>query len=72
MLNIKEEVEICLLRKGLSMRQTAKLLRERGCDVPLGSGLSTQFRNKRVKFQTVSEILDFLGYELIIKEKDNH
>ena len=69
MLDIKEEVEICLLRKGLSMRKIASLLKEKGYDVPIASGLSNQFRTKRVRFQTVQEILDYLGFELVIKEK---
>lgn len=69
MINIKEEVEICLLKKRLSMRKLASLLRENGFDVPKDSGLSNQFRKKRVRFETVQEILDFLGYELVIREK---
>lgn len=69
MINIKEEVEICLLKKRLSMRKLASLLRENGFDVPKDSGLSNQFRRKRVRFETVQEILDFLGYELVIREK---
>lgn len=71
MINIKEEVEICLLKRGLSMRKLAELLLDKGIGVPVKSGLSTQFRKKRVRFETVQEILDFLGYELIIREKQN-
>lgn len=51
------------------MRKLASLLRENGFDVPKDSGLSNQFRRKRVRFETVQEILDFLGYELVIREK---
>lgn len=68
-MNIREEVGICLLKRGLSMRKLASLLRENGFDVPKDSGLSNQFRRKRVRFETVQEILDFLGYELVIREK---
>ena len=70
MLNIKEELTICLLRRGLSMRKIIKILREKGCDVPASSGMSAQLNKKRIRFQTVQEILDYLGYELVIKEKD--
>lgn len=69
MLNLREELVICLLRRGMSMRKAAKILREKGCDVPKESGLSVQLKNKRIRFQTVQEILDLLGYELVIREK---
>ena len=69
MLNIKEEVQICLLKRGLSMRKIARLLREKGLNFPKESGLSVMFNKKRIKFETVQEILDYLGYELVIKEK---
>lgn len=72
MLDIKEEVEICLLRRHLSMRKLALLMREKGYDIPVASGLSNQFRRKRVRFETVQDILDFLGYEFVIREKKNY
>lgn len=51
------------------MRKIIKILREKGCDVPESSGMSAQLNKKRIRFQTVQEILDYLGYELVIKEK---
>ena len=69
MLNIKEELMICLMRKGLSLRKVIKLLKDKGIDVPCSSGLSVLLNKKRVRFETVQEILDYLGYELVIKEK---
>ena len=49
MLNIKEEVQICLLKRGLSMRKIARLLREKGLNFPKESGLSVMFNKKRIK-----------------------
>ena len=69
MLDIKEEIQIALLRKGLSMRKISKILREQGCDMPKASGLSVQLNKKRVRFETVQQILDYLGFELVIREK---
>lgn len=69
MLNIKEELEICLLRKGLSMRKVIDILKNKGIDIPCSSGLSVQLKNKRVRFETVQQILDYLGYKLVIEEK---
>lgn len=51
------------------MRKLAVKLLELGYDVPVKGGLSNSFNKKRVKFQTVQEILDYLGYELVIREK---
>ncbi len=69
MIDIKLELEILLLRKGLSMRKLISRLREKGCDIPKSGSMSVQLKNKRVRFQTVQEILDYLGYEIVIKEK---
>jgi len=69
MLNIREELTLCLMRRGMSMRKVAKILRQNGCDVPVDSGLSDSLKKNRIRFQTVQEILDLLGYELVIKEK---
>lgn len=69
MLDIKQEIQILLLKSGLSMRKIAQLLREKGYDIPKASGLSYRFNQKRVLFETVQLILDYLGYELVIVKK---
>ena len=69
MINIYEEVRIILFRKHLSMRKLAQKLREIGYKIPVDGGLSDQFNKERVKFKTVQTILDYLGYELVIREK---
>lgn len=69
MLNLKEEITLCLLRRGTSMRKVAKVLREQGFDIPISSGLSSSINKKRVRFETVQQILDYLGYKLVIEEK---
>lgn len=69
MLDIKEELEICLLKRRLSMRKVIDILKNKGIKIPCSSGLSVQLKNKRVRFETVQQILDYLGYELVIKEK---
>lgn len=69
MLDIYEEIRIILLRKGLSMRKLAVKLLDFGYKVPVKGGLSEQFKHERVRFKTVQQILDFLGYEIVIREK---
>ena len=69
MINIHEEVKILLWRNNLSMRKLAIKLRELGINVPANSGLSNKFNNKTIRFDEVQNILDYLGYEIIIKEK---
>jgi hypothetical protein len=46
-------------------------MQEAGYDIPKSATMSTQLKNKRIRFQTVQEILDFLGYEIVIREKQN-
>jgi len=71
MINIKEEIQILLLKNGLSMRKIAEILRKKGIDIPKASGLSYRFNKKRVRFETIQEILDYLGYEIKIIKKEN-
>lgn len=70
MLDIKQEIGILLWKKGVrSMRKLISLMEEKGYDIPKPSTISTQLNKKRIRLQTVQEMLDFLGYELVIKEK---
>lgn len=71
MIDIKQEIQILLLKNCLSMRKMAEILRQKGLDVPKASGLSYRFNQKRVLFETVQQILDYLGYEIKIVKKDN-
>jgi hypothetical protein len=69
MLNIYEEVKILLIRKGLSMRKIAGKLRELGHKIPANGGLSNKFNKKTIRFEEIQLILDYLGYEFVIREK---
>lgn len=70
MLDIKQEIGILLWKKGVrSMRKLISLMNDKGYNIPKPSTMSVQLNKKRIRFQTVQEILDFLGYELVIKEK---
>ncbi len=69
MLNIYEEIRIILLRQGLSMRKLSIKMNEENLKVPVEGGLSNSFAKGSIKFRTVQQILDFLGYELVIREK---
>lgn len=46
-----------------------RILIDKGYKIPVASGLSTQLNNKRIRFETVQQILDYLGYEIVIREK---
>ena len=70
MIDIKQEIQILLLKNCLSMRKMAEILRQKGINVPKASGLSYRFNQKRVLFETVQEMLEYLGYEIKIDKKD--
>ncbi len=70
MIDIKQEIQILLLKNCLSMRKVSTILREKGINVPKASGLSYRFNQKRVLFETVQQILDYLGYEIKIVKKE--
>ena len=69
MLNIKEEIQVLLLRRGLSMRELIKRMKDEGHEMPGIGSLSRMLSRKTVRFEKIQEILDFLGYELEIKSK---
>lgn len=69
MLNIKQEIQVLLLRSGLSMRKMIKKMNENDLNKIQASSLSRMLKDKTVKFELIQEILDYLGYEFIIKPK---
>ncbi len=70
MLNIKEEIQILLLKKGLSMRKLIKRMENENLEIPTIGSFSRMLSRKTIRFEKVQEILDFLGYELEIKAKE--
>jgi len=69
MLNIREELKVLVVRNGTSLARTLRKMIEMGYKVPTSSNISTKFKNETIKFKEVQEIVDFLGYELVIKKK---
>lgn len=70
MLDIKQEIKILILRRGISsMRKLITQMRSDGYNIPLSGTMSNQLNRKRIRFETVQEILDYLGYEFVIREK---
>ncbi|MDD3419908.1 MAG: hypothetical protein PHE78_04835 [Candidatus Gastranaerophilales bacterium] len=69
MLDIKEEIQVLLLRTGLSMRKMIEKMNGVGLTKIQTSSLSRMLKEKTIKFELIQQILDFLGYELIIKKK---
>ncbi len=70
MLNIKQEIQVALLRKGLSMRKMLKRMTDAGLTKIQNPSLVRMFNDKTIRFELVQEILDYLGYELIIRPKN--
>lgn len=69
MLDIKLEIEIALLKCGLSMRKLISRMHDSGIKISQSNTISSQLCNKRIRFDTVQDMLDYLGYELVIREK---
>ncbi len=53
----------------MSMRKLLVKMNEAGYDMPASSNFSVMLNKRRIRFETVQEILDFLGYEFKIVEK---
>ena len=69
MIDIKEEIQVLLLRQGMSMSKMTRLMKSEGLSDVNITSLSRMLTTKTIKFQTVQNILDFLGYEIEIKKK---
>ena len=69
MLDIKEEIQILLLRNGLSMRKKIKKMNEQDLMQVKITSFSRMLNDKTIKFELVQQVLDFLGYEINIKKK---
>lgn len=67
MLNIREEIDILLLRRHSSLNKLSKEMREKGYDIP--KNLPEAFNEKSIKFRVIQDILDYLGCQIVIKEK---
>ena len=51
------------------MNKTVHALREAGIISSGPSNMSAKIINKTIKFEEVQQILDYLGYKLVIEEK---
>lgn len=69
LMDIRKELKILLVKEGTSMRKVVKATRGSNYDIPNESTISSELINQRIRFQTVNDILDYLGYEIIIREK---
>lgn len=71
MIDIKQEIQVLLLRRGLSMSKMTRNMEQDGILNLNIASLSRMLTTKTVKFETVQQILDYLGYEIDIKPKKN-
>ncbi len=70
MIDIKQEIQVILLRNGMSMSKLTRKLQNEGISNINIASLSRMLTTKTIKFETVQQILDYLGYEIDIKKKN--
>ncbi len=66
MIDIKEEIQIILLKKKLSLRKLVGKMNEEGYQLGSVQNLSNKLSKKTIKFEEVQEILNFLSCEIKI------
>lgn len=69
MLDIYNEIRALVYRRGTSLTKMLADLRAKGIKVAEQKNFAYKCRQRTIKFEEVQQILDYLGYELIIKEK---
>ena len=67
-MDIKQEIQILLLKNGMSMSKLTRQMQNAGINNINIASLSRMLSSKTIKFETVQDILKFLGYELEIKK----
>jgi len=72
MYNVKELIQILLLKNGLSMRKLVEKMNNQGYEQMTIGGFSKMLKTQSIKFTKVQDILDFLGYELKVVKKTNN
>ena len=68
-MDIKKEIQVLLLWQGMSMSKLTRLMTQNKINNINIASLSRMLTTKTIKFETVQDILDFLGYELVIQKK---
>jgi len=69
MYNVKELIQVLLLKNGLSMRKLVNKMNNAGYDKMTIGGFSKMLKTESIKFNKVQDILEFLGYEFKIVRK---
>ena len=69
LMNIKEEIQVLLVRQGLSMRKLINKMNEQGYDIGSIQNLTNKFSKNTVRFNEAEKMLDFLGYKFEITQK---
>jgi len=72
MYNVKELIQVLLLKNGLSMRKLVKKMNSAGYDPITIGGFSKMLKTESIKFTKVQDILDFLGYEFKVVKKEKN
>ena len=68
-IDIKKEIKIALLNKGMTSKQLVSDLNEKYGRSPHVPSLSKKLKNNTIRFEEVQEILDILGYRIYIDKK---
>ncbi len=69
MYNVKQLIQVLLLKNGLSMRKLVNKMNSAGYDKMTIGGFSKMLKTESIKFNKVQDILEFLGYEFKIVKK---
>lgn len=69
MLNIHKEIKMLAYDHGISITKILNTLRARGVRVPMQNNFAAKCRQGNIRFDEVQQILDYLGYKLVIEEK---
>lgn len=69
MYDIKQLIQILLLKNGLSMRKLVQKMNDAGYEEMTIGGFSKMLKTESIKFTRVQDILNFLGYEFKIIKK---
>ena len=67
--NLKEQIKYLSALEGLTVKKVKELVNEKYNKTDSNRNLSNKLRNKTFRVSELAEILDILGYEIILRKK---
>jgi hypothetical protein len=67
--NLRNQIKSLTIKEGMTLTKLKMLINEKFGKTDSLENLANKFRNKTIKVTELAEILDILGYEVVLRKK---